>query len=297
MKKIRFITNPFSGNTIAPELPAMVAQHFDKNDYQIEIKLTEYSGHATLLAKEAVEQKFDMVVAVGGDGSINEVAQSLIGSNTVLGILPAGSGNGFSMHLGIGRNPEQAMEYLKNGQILEIDTCLVNDIPFINLAGVGFDANVAARIKGSTLRGFIGYLTYSLKEAWSYQMQDFELEIDGQKINRKCFSIAIANAPMYGYGFVVAPSAKLNDGLLEVMILKAASKWRYIFEGWRYLNNSLNKSRLSERFAAKKVVIRPKKMPLAVHFDGESILVKDGDLVFEMVEQSLRVRCPKGYSI
>lgn len=295
MKKIRFIANPFSGNTIAPQLPAMVARHFNKNEYQIEIKHTEYGGHATLLAEEAVAQNFDMVVAVGGDGSINEVARGLIGSATILGILPAGSGNGFSMHLGIGRNPEKAMEHLKMGGILEMDTCKVNSIPFVNLAGVGFDANVARRIKGSTLRGFKGYLTYSLKEAWDYQMQDFELEIDGKTIQRQCFSIAVANAPMYGYGFVVAPSAKLNDGLLEVMILKSASKWRYIFEGWRFLNNSLNESNLSERFAAKKVVIRAKKMPLAVHFDGESILVEKEDLVFEIVEKSLRVRCPKMY--
>jgi len=233
-----------------------------------------------------------MVVAVGGDGSINEVARGLIDSSTVLGILPAGSGNGFSMHLGIGRNPKKAIEFLKTGKIIEIDTCQVNGIPFINLAGVGFDANVAARIKGSTLRGFKGYLTYSLQEAWDYQMQDFELEIDGKIINRQCFSVAVANAPMYGYGFVVAPSAVLNDGLLEVMILKAASKWRYVFEGWRYLNNSLNESSLAERFAAKRVVIRPKKRPLAVHFDGESIVIEKKDLVFEIVPNSLKLMIP-----
>lgn len=295
MKKIHFIANPFSGNTIVQTLPALVAKYFDKNAFDCTIKHTEYGGHATILAKEAVEAKIDLVVAVGGDGSINEVARGLIGSETILGILPAGSGNGFSMHLGIGRNPERAMTYLKNGAVLEMDTCKVNGVPFVNLAGVGFDANVARRIKGSTLRGFKGYLTYSLKEAVDYQMQDFELEIDGKKIQRKCFSIAVANAPMYGYGFVVAPSAKLNDGLLEVMILKAASKWRYIFEGWRFLNNSLNESSLSERFAAKKVVIRAKKKPLAVHFDGESILVEKGDLVFEIVEKSLKIMCPKDY--
>jgi len=295
MKKIHFIANPFSGNTIVQTLPVLVAKHFAKNAYECVIKYTEYAGHATVLAQEAADAKINLVVAVGGDGSINEVARGLIGSETILGILPAGSGNGFSMHLGIGRNPEKAIEHLKNGKILKMDTCCVNNIPFVNLAGVGFDANVARRIKGSTLRGFKGYLTYSLKEAIDYQMQDFELEIDGQKINRKCFSIAIANAPMYGYGFVVAPSAKLNDGLLEVMILKAASKWRYIFEGWRFLNSSLNESNLSERFAAKKVVIRAKKMPLAVHFDGESILVEKEDLVFEIVEKSLRLMIPKTY--
>ena len=292
MKKIRFIANPFSGNTIAATLPMLVARHFDKNAYQIDIRHTEYGGHATILAKAAAEEEYDMVVAVGGDGSINEVARGLIGSQTVLGILPAGSGNGFSMHLGIGRSAEKAIDYLKNGEIITIDTCRVNQIPFINLAGVGFDANVAKRIKGSTLRGFRGYLTYSLKEALDYEMQSFELEIDGKTIKRNCFSIAIANAPMYGYGFVVAPSAKLDDGFLEVMILKAASKWRYVFEGWRYLNNSLNESSLAERYAAKKVIIRAKKEPLAVHFDGESIVVEQEDLIFEIVEKSLQIIKP-----
>ena len=295
MQKIRFIANPFSGNTIAQKIHLLVERHLDMNEYQYEITFTDYAGHASILAQEAVEAKYDMVVAVGGDGSINEVAKSLIGTDTTLGVLPAGSGNGFSMHLGIGRNPEKALQFIKNGQDIKIDTCKVNGIPYINLAGIGFDANVAQRIKGSTLRGFRGYLTYSLQEAWNYQMQDFEIEIDGKTFHRECFSVAVANAPMYGYGFVVAPSAVLNDGLLEVMILKAASKWRYVFEGWRYLNNSLNESSLAEHYPAKKVKIITKQKPLALHFDGESTIVEDGILNFELVPQSLTVRCPKGY--
>lgn len=290
--KIRFIANPFSGNTIAKQLHQLVEERFDFALYESEVSFTNYSGHATELAAEAVKKKFDIVVAVGGDGSVNEVAKGLIGTNTKLGIVPAGSGNGLSMHLGIGRDPKKALEYLKTGTTLQMDTCIINGIPFVNLAGVGFDANVAARIKGSQLRGFKGYLTYSLQEAWNYQMQDFELEIDGKTMHRKCFSIAVANAPMYGYGFVVAPSAVLNDGLLEVMIIRSVSKWRIFFEGWRYLNNSLNESAITEHFAAKKVVIRAKNKPLAVHFDGESIINESGKIEFELVPKSLNILIP-----
>jgi diacylglycerol kinase family enzyme len=128
-----------------------------------------------------------MVVAVGGDGSINEVSQSLVHSNTILGILPSGSGNGFAMHLGIGRNIKKAFQFLNEGKILTIDTCLMNDRPYVNLAGMGFDAEVSARIKGSKLRGFLGYLVYSIQEAFAYKMQDFELEMDGKKNPKELF--------------------------------------------------------------------------------------------------------------
>jgi YegS/Rv2252/BmrU family lipid kinase len=295
-KRIRFIANPFSGTKNKRNLEPNIKKYLDHNQYDWELIFTDYAGHATELAKEAVDKKYFMVVAVGGDGSINEVSQSLVHSNTILGILPSGSGNGFAMHLGIGRNIKKAFQFLNEGKILTIDTCLMNDRPYVNLAGMGFDAEVSARIKGSKLRGFLGYLVYSIQEAFAYKMQDFELEMDGKKIQRSCFTLAIANAPMYGYGFVVAPEAVLHDGLLEIMIIKKAPKWRIILEGWRYLNNSLHKSPLAEKYEAKQVIVKTNVSPWAAHVDGESLKV-DSPVRFRIVEDSLKVMCPEAYSI
>ena len=293
-KQIRFIANPFSGTKSKRNLKSYIEKYLDQNLYEWELVFTAYAGHATELAKEAVDQKYFMVVAVGGDGSINEVGQALIHSETILGILPAGSGNGFAMHLGIGRNIKKAFQYLNEGKVLRIDTCLMNNRPYVNLAGMGFDAEVSARIKGSKLRGFLGYLTYSIQEAFAYKMQEFDLEIDGTKIQRSCFTLAIANAPMYGYGFVVAPKAVLNDGKLEVMIIKKAPKWRIILEGWRYLTNSLHKSPLAEKYEAKEVIVKTNVSPWAAHVDGESLKV-NSPVQFRIVENSLKVMCPKKY--
>lgn len=293
-KQIRFIANPFSGTSRNTDLAEKIERLLDLVQYSYELIYTEYAGHAVELAKEAVEQKVYMVVAVGGDGSVNEVAQSLLNTETILGILPGGSGNGFAMHLGIGHSIDKAFRYLNEGKFLKIDTCLLNERPYVNLAGLGFDAEVAARIKGSNLRGFLGYLKYSIQEAFAYKMQDFEISIDGKKIERSCFTLAIANAPMYGYGFVVAPKAVLNDGMLELMILKKAPKWRIILEAWRYLTNSLHKSPLAERYKAKEILVKAKSAKTAVHVDGESLVV-ESPVRFQIVPNSLNVICPKAY--
>jgi YegS/Rv2252/BmrU family lipid kinase len=293
-KRIRFVANPFSGTKSKRNLEPLIKKYLDQSLYDWELIFTDYAGHATILAKEAADKNYFMVVAVGGDGSINEVSQSLIHSDTVLGILPLGSGNGFAMHLGIGRNVKKAFQFLNAGKILTIDTCLMNKRPYVNLAGMGFDAEVSARIKGSKLRGFLGYLVYSLQEAFTYKMQDFEITIDGKTIQRTCFTLAIANAPMYGYGFVVAPKALLNDGLLEVMIIKKAPKWRIILEGWRYLNNSLHKSPLAETYEGKEIFVKTKSSPWAAHVDGESLKV-ESPVRFRIVENSLKVMCPIHY--
>ncbi|RMG78832.1 MAG: diacylglycerol kinase family lipid kinase [Bacteroidetes bacterium] len=293
-KKVRFIVNPFSGTNKKYRLSALIETLLDTEKYDWEIVFTEYAGHAVELARAAVERKYFMVVAVGGDGSVNEVAQALIHSETVLGILPSGSGNGFAMHLGIGRNLKKAFRFLNEGRTLTIDTCRMGDTPFVNLAGLGFDAEVAARIKGRKLRGFWGYLVYSLQEAFSYRMMDFEITLNGQTFRRSCFTLAIANAPMYGYGFVVAPAAVLNDSKLEVMLIKKAPKWRIILEGWRYLTNSLHKSPLAERYETGVVEVKTPFAPCAAHVDGESLRV-GASVRFEIVPASLKVMCPADY--
>ena len=293
MQKVRFIANPYSGSVRKRNLPKLLDEHLDDEKFHYEICFTEFAGHAIELAKTAVDNGFDIVVACGGDGSVNEVASQLAGTNVALGILPCGSGNGFAMHLGLGRNVQKAIHHLNTGEPLTIDTCEVNDRSFVNLSGIGFDAVVAERLHGSKLRGFKAYFKYTLEEVFNYKMLPVELTIDGKKMERTCLLVEVANAPIYGYGWSIVPTAKFNDGQLEVLLVKAAPKWRYLFSIWRFLNNSFHKSSLAECHSGKNISIKP-ATKTAIHVDGEGFPFA-GEASYSILPKSLKVICPKAY--
>lgn len=286
-QKVRFIINPFSGLSRKKNVPAIIKKHINKQKFDFDIAFTKAVGHAIDLAKEAVEQNYDIVVAVGGDGSVNEVATALIDTTVKLGILPGGSGNGFAMHLGLGRNIKRAVQILNNSKSIIIDTCLLNGRPFVNLGGTGFDALVAHKAKQSTLRGLYAYTKFALLEAWSYPIEKYTLNIDNQEIIQECLVIEVANAQMFGYNFVIAPQAKLDDGILDVLLVKKVPKWRYLFSLWRFFNASFHKSSLVTSYAGKDVKISGKK-PMPVHIDGEGYYLEE-DLHFTIKPLSLNV--------
>lgn len=255
---------------------------------------TQHAGHAIELTAEAVKDGVDIVVACGGDGSVNEVASQLIGTETVLGVLPCGSGNGFAMHLGQGRDVAKAIQNLNNGKVITVDSCRMNDRPFVNLAGIGFDASVARRLTRNKVRGMLGYVLGTLKEIFNFKMQQLDIQVDGRKFQRSCLLVEVANAPIYGYGFSIVPHAKFNDGKLEVLIARKAPKWRYLLESWRFLNRSFHRSSLVECYSGKEVVITPENST-AVHVDGEGSKL-NGGVCFTIQPSSLKVISPKAYA-
>lgn len=289
-KPILFIVNPFSGVGKQRIIEQRVDALLDKTIYAPEIRYTEYAGHATQLAAEAVENDTDIVVAVGGDGSVNEVMKSLVNTEVVLGIIPTGSGNGFAMHLGIGRQIDRAIQILNSGKTIIVDSCMINQHPFINLAGVGFDAHIAYHIKKSTFRGLKGYIWQTLLHAYKYEFPKIDITIDGQQMTKHCLVAEVANAPMFGYHFKIAPQAKFNDGILDVVIVKKVPKWRYLLSSWRFLTGSFHKSSLAEVYTGKSIQITCKD-ELAVHFDGEGFLTNK-NLDFSIIPDSLRVMVP-----
>lgn len=294
MKKVRFIANPFSGANRKRNLARMLNDHLDTHLFEYELCYTAYAGHALMLAEEAVKKGFYMVVACGGDGSVNEIASQLVGTSTLLGVLPCGSGNGFATHIGVGRNIARAIQHLNEGRPITIDTCMMNEKPFVNLSGIGFDAVVARRLHGSRIRGFWGYLRYTLEEVLRYRNQKLEISIDGEVFHRTCLLAEVANAPVYGYGFSIVPPARFNDGKLEILIVNDAPKWRYLLELWRFLNHSFHKSPLVECYTGREVSIRPASAT-AVHVDGEGFDL-DGEARFSIRPHSLRVLVPRSYS-
>jgi diacylglycerol kinase (ATP) len=292
-KKIVFILNPISGVNQKSWIEQEIQENIDKVQYDYHIVYTDYAGHATLLAQQAVKDGFDVVIAVGGDGSVNEVAAALIGTDVKMGILPAGSGNGFAMHLGIGRKVKKALKIINDGYTKTIDTCTLNGRPYVNLAGLGFDAKIAYRYKRVKKRGFWGYFKFSLEETLKFDFPHYTVKIDGKEvINRTCLSVVVANAPMYGYGFVIAPKALLNDGKLEIVVFYKAKMWRYFLSLWRMITHSMHHTSLADRFSGKEVEVTFFDEETYAHLDGEGF-VASGKQLFKVVPNSLKVIMPK----
>jgi YegS/Rv2252/BmrU family lipid kinase len=243
------------------------------------------------LAQKAIEEGYEIVVAVGGDGSINEVAKALMNSEVVLGIIPAGSGNGLAMHLGYGRNIDAAIKKMNTAQVQAMDCGFLNGQPFFNIAGIGFDGMVSNMMKGRSKRGFSNYFLKSMEAGMTYEPKTCTIETAERTLSEKCFTISVANGPMYGYNFQIAPDAKLNDGKFEIVILKDAPRWKYFAAVPSTLNGGIYKAEFVEHFSATKVVIHCAGENY-VHLDGEGIIIT-GDLVFTILPNGLKVLVPK----
>ena len=189
-KKIVFIVNPISGTQGKKAILKNIDERLDKSRYDYQIVETQYAGHATEIAKAAVEDKIQVVVAIGGDGTINEIARSLIHTDTALGIIPCGSGNGLARHLRIPMDHKAAIDILNKGLQITIDYGKINDIPFFCTCGVGFDAFVSLKFADSGKRGLLTYLENTLHESLTYQPETYEIENEEGTVRYKAFLIA-----------------------------------------------------------------------------------------------------------
>lgn len=290
-KRISFIVNPKAGTNLQRHIQDCVEKHLNNDQFEYDFKYTQHAGHARELALEAVAEGCDIVTAVGGDGSINEVASALIGTEATLGIVPAGSGNGLAMHLGYGRDVESAVQKLNTATKKTIDIGLMNGRPFINLAGIGFDGLVSNMMKGSNWRGFFPYFLKSVEAGLKYTPSVCQIEVDGRVLTEKCFAIAIANGPMYGYNFLIAPGAEMDDGLFEVVILKDAPRWQYFAAVPATLSGKIYDAAFVEHFKASRVRITTEGKTYT-HLDGEG-LVETGELNFEVKPKALHILVPQ----
>lgn len=290
-KRISFIVNPKAGTNLQKHIRESVEKYLNHDQFEYGFKFTERAGHARELALEALAEGYDIVTAVGGDGSINEVASALIGTKAILGIIPAGSGNGLAMHLGYGRDVESAVRKLNTAKEKTIDVGLMNGQPFINLAGIGFDGLVSNMMKGSNWRGFIPYFLKSVEAGLKYTPSLCTIELDDRVLTEKCFAITIANGPMYGYNVQIAPDARMDDGLFEVVILKDAPRWQYFAAVPATLIGKIYDAGFVEHFTTKRVRISTEGTNYT-HLDGEG-LVQEGDLTFEMKPKSLHILVPQ----
>lgn len=290
-KRTVFIVNPKAGTRLQRRIRESIDRHLDHRKFEYGIWHTEQAGHATELTRKAIAEGIEIVVAVGGDGSINEVAAALVGTDTVLGIIPAGSGNGLAMHLGYGRDIDGAMRKLNTATVKPIDCGLLNGRPFFNIAGIGFDGLVSNLMQGRGKRGFTNYFLKSVEAGLSYVPKSCTIEAAGRTISQKCFTVSVANGPMYGYNFEIAPNAKLDDGEFEIVILKEAPRWRYFAAAAATLRGLIYDAPIVEHFSAPSVKINCEGENF-VHLDGEGMRLQ-GELRFEIRHKALNVLVPK----
>lgn len=290
-KSILFIANPISGSNQKEDLHQLIKDNLDHSKFVFDFIKTEYRGHATELSAQAARENIDIVIACGGDGTVNEVAKPLVQTKVTMGIIPNGSGNGFAMHIGMGRSSKKAIHILNEATSHLIDTCTVNDNFFLNLAGVGFDALVAYKIDHGKKRGFQLYVSTISKELFKFKAQSYSIKTDDKLIKGKFTIVAVANAAMYGYNFTIAPKAELSDGLLDIVLIKEASLVKTILGSWRMLNKTLHKSKLVDIIKSKEVIISTDSA-YYYHIDGESQKF-DSQLHFKLVPASLNMLFPK----
>jgi diacylglycerol kinase (ATP) len=292
-KKIMFIINPISGVIKKNNVPERIARYIDYVKYDYSIRHTQYEGHATLIAQEAVATGYNVVVAVGGDGSVNEIAQSLVGTDTALGIIPYGSGNGLSTHLGIPpRDAKGAIDILNTGKVVKIDTVKTNLRYFFSNAGFGLDSVVARRFKHHTARGFYSYAWAGIKELFLY-FKPFEtkIEIDGTLIEREFFLFTAFNANQYGYNFGVFTNTSLKDGTLDIIVMNRFPNWKLPYIAMCLFFKRADLIKEAESYRAKKVVIHGHKK-MVYQFDGDHTIYHE-DITFEVDPASLNIVVPE----
>jgi len=267
-KKVFFIINRFSGTGYRESLEGRMIDACAALNYGCTIEHTQARGHATELAQRAVAEKFDIVFAVGGDGTVNEVAQGLIGSHVTMGILPKGSGNGLARHLGIPMKFAEALKVLTSSQVINMDTMWVNGKLSVNVSGIGFDGHVAGLFGKDGKRGLAGYTKLVLKEFVSYKENKANVVVDGTAHETSSFIIAIANSSQFGNNARVAPLASVCDELIDVCFIKKIPFSHVIGFATKMFTGMLDKSSLVKIYKGRKIQIEFAK-PVAFHIDGE----------------------------
>ncbi len=286
-KSIVFILNPVSGSHGKEDVPGIIDETLDKDIFDCQIRLTEYAGHAAEIARECVAENIDVVVAVGGDGTVNEVARSLAHSDTALGIIPCGSGNGLARHLCIPMDIRKAIGIINRCKIEPLDYGIINDMPFFCTCGMGFDAFISLKFAEAGKRGPITYVENVLKEGLKYKPETYDVEDETGAKKYKAFLIACANASQYGNNAYIAPKATMTDGLMDVIIMEPFDVFDAPQISLDLLNKTLNKNSKIKTFRAKRIHIHRSK-PGAIHYDGDPIMT-GSDIDVHIEEKGIKI--------
>lgn len=286
-KPLLFIVNPISGNGRKGPLYKQIDESIDKTKFDVTIRHTKRAGQAEEMARRAVERGYHGVVAVGGDGTINEVARAIVHSPTALGIIPCGSGNGLARHLQIPLDTAKAVRIINSDTVHCLDYGRINGRPFFCTCGVGFDAFISAKFADSGRRGPRTYVENVLREGLKYKPVTYTIENAEGTEHHEAFLIACANASQYGNNAYIAPQASMKDGLMDIIIMKPFNAIEAPQVVMQLFNRTLTKNSHIETFKSKKIrITRP--MEGVAHCDGDPFIT-GCEIEVEIIPQSFNV--------
>jgi len=286
-KKIIFIVNPISGTEKKSDFPDIINKTIDKDSYDFSIVETQRSGHAAEIAEQAKSESYFAAIAVGGDGTVNEVGRGVAGSATALGVIPCGSGNGLARHLMIPMDISRAIDIINLHAIHDLDYGLINNHPFFCTCGMGFDAVVSMKFAESGKRGPVTYIENVLREGIKYKPETYIVSCDGRTETHQAFLISCANASQYGNNAYIAPQASMSDGLLDVIVMEPFDVLDAPQISIDMFNKTLNKNPKINTFKTKSLHIH-RERPGVIHYDGDPILA-EADIDVSLVHHGIKV--------
>ena len=266
--KILAIVNPVSGTGDKSQLSALIAEVLGGRS--LDVETTRYAGHARELAREAVEAGYGCVVAIGGDGTVNEVASELAQSDVALGVVPCGSGNGLARHLHIPLNTAAALQVVADGYNEWVDYCTACDRIFVCTCGVGFDAQVSQRFALEDTRGLVTYVRTTIEEYFRYRAKHYRITIDGERLEENAFVIACCNAAQYGNNARVAPRASMRDGMIDMTVIHSFTLPEAALLSARLFTSTIEHDRNVSIYRGREIVIE-RDEPDVMHIDGDPV--------------------------
>lgn len=288
-QKIRFIINPISGKKHKDHLPQQIEEHLDHSRFDYEIFISNYAGHASILAQDAINQHVDILAVAGGDGSINEVGTTLIGTDMALAVIPCGSGNGLSHCMNLPLDPIKALQVINKNYRRKIDTVTVNDKSFISISGTGYDAKVAEDYSKDIRRGFETYFRYIIRNYITMEEQPYTIVMPDETLDVKAFFISFANSNQMGYDFPISPHASLWDGKVDLCIVQKPNPFELPIMGGFLIDGMMDKApKVKIIQTSEATIIRPKAD--VINLDGESVMMEK-DLHLKVNPLSLNIIC------
>ena len=284
---ITFIINPISGTSRKSKIPAVIDEVLNHERFDYRIRYTEYAGHASVIASEERDAGTSVVVAVGGDGTVNEVGAGLAGGQTALGIIPCGSGNGLARHLMIPIDVKGALEIINLKEIHDLDYGIINEHPFFCTCGMGFDAFISMKFAEAGKRGLTTYVENVLREGLKYKPETYVIEDEDGLTTHRAFLVSCANASQYGNNAYIAPQASMSDGMLDVIIMEPFDVLEAPQVAIEMMSKTLDRNQKIKTFRTKHICIHRHEDGF-IHYDGDPVM-SDKDVDIRIVHKGIRV--------
>ncbi|MDR2499016.1 MAG: diacylglycerol kinase family lipid kinase [Tannerellaceae bacterium] len=288
--ELQAIINPISGLGSKRNIPGMIERMCASTGWLPSIAFSEYAGHAREITRQAIERGVGIIIAVGGDGTVNEVATSMVHSNAILGIIPRGSGNGLARDLHIPMDTHKALKLIAKGHVTTIDGCRANEHIFFTTCGLGFDAAVSQKFAAEKHRGSLTYVRRTISEYLYYKPEVYELHFGSEAVKETAFLVACANASQYGNNAFIAPHASVSDGKLDVTILAPFTPLEIPSLSFQLFTKTIERNSKIKTFQVTELCISRQNQGL-IHLDGDPVMA-GREIHISVVPQALKVFAP-----